>query len=46
MKLKKENFVNYVIDSVTGNLLENIDLLGSTQSPLYANTMWFTHYKA
>ena len=46
MKLKKENFVNYVIHSVTGNLLENIDLLGSTQSPLHANTMWFTHYKA
>lgn len=46
MKPKKENFVNYVIDSVTGNLLENIDLLGSTQSRLHANTMWFTHYTA
>ena len=46
MKPKKENFVNYEIDSVTGNLLENIDLLGSTQSPLHANTMWFTYYKA
>ena len=46
MKPKKENFVNDVIDSVTGNLLENIDLLGSTQSTLHANTMWFTYYKA